>query len=41
MEMQDIDAINGNNKETSKAAKHLIKLFPNKVILEAPQVCLR
>ncbi|ONL97973.1 AAA-type ATPase family protein [Zea mays] len=35
--LQDIDAINGNNKETSKAAKHLIKLFPNKVILEAPQ----
>jgi hypothetical protein len=40
MKMQDIDGgNNNNNKETSKAMKHLIKLFPNKVTLEAPQVC--
>ncbi|XP_066380172.1 uncharacterized protein [Miscanthus floridulus] len=35
--LQDIDGGNNNNKETSKAMKHLIKLFPNKVTLEAPQ----
>ncbi|AQL06725.1 AAA-type ATPase family protein [Zea mays] len=36
--LQDIDGGNDNNKETSKAImKHLIKLFPNKVTLEAPQ----
>ncbi|EER92288.1 hypothetical protein BDA96_01G399000 [Sorghum bicolor] len=35
--LQDIDGGNDNNKETSKAMKHLIKLFPNKVTLEAPQ----
>lgn len=40
MEMQDIGGGHDNNKETSsKAMKHLIKLFPNKVTLEAPQVC--
>ncbi|CAN6306673.1 unnamed protein product [Urochloa humidicola] len=35
--IQDIDAINGASKETSKAMKHLTKLFPNKVTLQAPQ----
>ena len=37
--MQDIDAINDKSKEASKALKHLTKLFPNKVTLQAPQVC--
>jgi len=37
--MQDIDAINDKCKEASKALKHLTKLFPNKVTLQAPQVC--
>jgi len=35
--MQDIDAINDKSKEASKALKHLTKLFPNKVTLQAPQ----
>ncbi|CAN6320024.1 unnamed protein product [Urochloa humidicola] len=35
--IQDIDAINDASKETSKAMKHLTKLFPNKVTLQAPQ----
>ncbi|WVZ56910.1 hypothetical protein U9M48_007376 [Paspalum notatum var. saurae] len=34
--LQDIDGGIGKNKETSKATKHLSKLFPNKVTLEAP-----
>jgi hypothetical protein len=37
--MQDIDSINDKTKEASKAMKHLTKLFPNKVTLQAPQVC--
>jgi hypothetical protein len=35
--LQDIDAINDKSKEASKALKHLTKLFPNKVTLQAPQ----
>ncbi|KAG2552002.1 hypothetical protein PVAP13_9KG440100 [Panicum virgatum] len=35
--LQDIDAINNKCKEASKALKHLTKLFPNKVTLQAPQ----
>ncbi|KAJ1297172.1 hypothetical protein BS78_01G357300 [Paspalum vaginatum] len=35
--LQDIDGGIGKNKETSKATKHLSKIFPNKVTLEAPQ----
>ncbi|KAF8721067.1 hypothetical protein HU200_023482 [Digitaria exilis] len=35
--LQDLDGGNDKNKETSKAMKHLTKLFPNKVTLQAPQ----
>ncbi|TKV96163.1 hypothetical protein SEVIR_9G411200v4 [Setaria viridis] len=35
--LQDIDSINDKTKEASKAMKHLTKLFPNKVTLQAPQ----
>ncbi|KAL6648178.1 hypothetical protein ACP70R_012402 [Stipagrostis hirtigluma subsp. patula] len=34
---QDVGRINDKNKETPKAMKHLTKLFPNKVTVQAPQ----
>ncbi|XP_062215625.1 uncharacterized protein LOC133916121 [Phragmites australis] len=34
---QDIDRGNDRNKEASKAMKHLTKIFPNKVTVQAPQ----
>ncbi|KAL6902168.1 hypothetical protein ACP4OV_005044 [Aristida adscensionis] len=35
--LQDVRQINDKVKETSKAMKHLTKLFPNKVTVQAPQ----
>jgi hypothetical protein len=37
--MQDFDRGTDKNKETSKATKHLTKLFPNKVTIQPPKVC--
>lgn len=38
--MQDsFGRVNDKNKEALKIAKHLTKLFPNKVTIQTPQVC--
>lgn len=40
LSMQDsFGRVSDKNKEALKASKHLTKLFPNKVTIEAPQVC--